>query len=707
MQWGLCMNAWSVVCRYIVVVMLMACMVPWVQAGTVRAHKALPPPPLLLPTPLPESSPHCGKIEQPVLRAALFGVGEYSSNLGNLRGTKNDVHLLGTALRNLGIDASNIEVFSGKVMLNAFIEKLKSLAKQSQCGDTLILYFGGLPSGRVGSLPLLLFSDAIEYGDIFTSTTPYYRVGGERQRRRVLTPGSLDSAELLVYFDWMRKRGVNVFFVLDSGYGQEMAGKMTNSNEERGVWHPFEPELNETPESGAFFGIYIGDSMETTLPEGDPNSKSYGLLSYALATALLASKEAESFRAISLSTSQNIKRYLDNPKCPECSSVKANQIDLTFEASHPNRSPLAVGLPGNARGEVKLRGREDRRIDIINPAPQRGAARISGETLLIEGKVVAPTRPIAIEANQIAGKINPDGSFSVRVPVKRGENKVALVAWFSDSDFLPKPFTVVSSEGDQVLQEGKRYALIIANQDYKDPAYGKLDTPIADADALAERLEKKFDFKTKAQIGGQTISLMLKNATKGEMERKLSQLRKIITPADSVMVFYAGHGIYEKETGEAYWLPVDAEAGEAQTWLSAGEIQKAIQRMDVRHVLVVADSCFSGGFRKRGGETEDKSAMSRVQYLTNTMTRASREFISSGDIEPVSDGGGRGHSMFARALLDALDKENKPFTAGELFQGHVKAVVGGKSGQSPQYFPMKEGHEGGEFVFLPVAVDGV
>lgn len=670
------MKAGGMVWRCAVVLGVLGSMATLVYAGAVRPQVSSSPPSLLLPYPLPES-PQCEKTTQPVLRAALFGVSDYPS-LGDyyqLKSSVNNVHLISTALHNLGV--KDIEVFSGNIKINSFAEKLQSMAKQSKCGDTLILYFDGHSMKSVSNdLPVILFSDMVERESKF---------------------GTLGSDELLAYFGWLREQGVNIFFILDAKLGQKMAGKMTYENEEGAtLWRPFEPEINPAFERGAFFGIYVEESPYLKLPIGDPNSKLYGFLSYHVATALLTSKEADSFRVISASITQKFKSIGSNQK-----------TGLTFEASHPNRSPLAVGLPGSGRGEVKLRGHEDRRIDITNPAPQRGAARISGETLLIEGKVVAPTRPIAIEANQTAGKVNPDGSFSVRLPVKRGENKVALVAWFSDSDFLPKPFTVVSSEGDQVIQEGKRYALIIANQDYRDPAYGKLETPFADAEALAERLEKKFDFKLKAQIGGQMVPLVLKNATKDEMERALSRLRKVITPSDSVMVFYAGHGIYEKQTDQAYWLPVDAEGDEPQTWLSAHDVQTAIQRLEARHVLVVADSCFSGGFRKRGVEAEDKSAMSRVQYLTNSMTRPSREFISSGDVEPVSDGGGRGHSTFARALLDALDQENKAFTTGELFQKHIKEAVSGRSGQSPQYFPMKEGHEGGEFVFLPVAVDGV
>ena len=261
---------------------------------------------------------------------------------------------------------------------------------------------------------------------------------------------------------------------------------------------------------------------------------------------------------------------------------------------------------------------------------------------------------------------------------------------------------MVASEGNKLVQEGTRYALIIANQDYKDSAFGKLDTPLADAQALADRLGKKFDFKTSLTSNDQTTSLILRNANKRDMERALSRLRTVMTAADSLVVFYAGHGIYEKETHQAYWLPVDAEANEPQTWLSAHDVRSAIQRLEARHVLVVADSCFSGAFRQRAGEAPSPAGMSRAQFLINSMTRPSRMFISSGDNEPVADGGGGGHSMFARALIDGLDRQDKPFTAGEIFTQHVKAVVGGKSGQSPQYFPMQEGHDGGEFVFTPV-----
>ena len=696
------MNRWGFVTRFVLLLVILGNEFPSSHAG-ISLRPAIPP--LLLPDPLPERLP-CEALPSPVTRAVLFGVSNYPSldKTLQLEGAANDVRLLGTALSNLGV--KDIEILSGRVERSVFVDRLQALASRSRCGDTVVVFFSGHGHFRDDS-PLLVFSE-IEGAEVLemassakASSTDYPKTVHGPVHTRLLLRGTIDSSEIQIYFTWLREHGINVLFLLDAMYGQRMAGRQVNVGEEtQTLWRPFLKPLSPVSavDMGAFAGVYAEQSADQRLPVGDPKGKIFGWLSYAFATALLASREMDSFRTIAAKTAQGIRE-----------SVPFDQLQnvgLTFESSHPERSPLAVGLPGKRSTEVRLRGREDRRIEVTNPASQRGAVRVSGEILLIEGKVVAPNVPTAISANQTAGKVHPDGSFSVRLPIQRGENKVALVAWWGDSDFLPKPFTVVSSEGDHVMQEGKRYALIIANQDYKDGEYGRLATPLADAAALAERLERKFDFKTAAQVGGQAVSLVLKNATKADMDRAFSRLRKILTPADSVLVFYAGHGIYEKETDQAYWLPVDAEAGEPQTWVSAHDVQAAIQRLEVRHVLVVADSCFSGGFRRRGGDVEDKSAMSRVQFLTNSMTRASRTFISSGDNEPVADGGGRGHSLFARSLLDALDKENKPFTAGELFQAHIKAMVVGKSGQSPQYFPMKEGHAGGEFVFFPVAVLG-
>ncbi|MDH4009732.1 MAG: hypothetical protein OEU55_03395, partial [Desulfobacterales bacterium] len=77
--------------------------------------------------------------------------------------------------------------------------------------------------------------------------------------------------------------------------------------------------------------------------------------------------------------------------------------------------------------------------------------------------------------------------------------------------------------------------------------------------------------------------------------------------------------------------------------------------------------------------------------------------ISSGGLEPVIDSGGVGmHSVFATAFLDAL-KDNKDILDGAQLFNKLRRPVMLNSDQTPEYSDIrKAGHEGGEFLFIPI-----
>ena len=76
------------------------------------------------------------------------------------------------------------------------------------------------------------------------------------------------------------------------------------------------------------------------------------------------------------------------------------------------------------------------------------------------------------------------------------------------------------------------------------------------------------------------------------------------------------------------------------------------------------------------------------------MTLVSGPHDASGANEPVSDAGGSGHSVFARALLDALRSiPEEAFTSTELFV-RMQAQVAGRSGQVPQFRTLGAGDAG-------------
>lgn len=74
--------------------------------------------------------------------------------------------------------------------------------------------------------------------------------------------------------------------------------------------------------------------------------------------------------------------------------------------------------------------------------------------------------------------------------------------------------------------------------------------------------------------------------------------------------------------------------------------------------------------------------------------------MTSGSNEPVVDTGGRGHSVLP-GPTQALTDQREPVTARELFFRQVLPAVRARASQTPQMFPMREGHGGGELVLLP------
>jgi uncharacterized caspase-like protein len=622
------------------------------------------------------------------VRALLIGVDKYPNNAdSDLKGPSNDVGLLKNALLQHSVTVTTLV----NPTRHDIVVKLASAAAQSQCGDTIFVFFSGHGYSREGELFFLasdlinVSSDDFKFDNYEARPVPNTHDG----RRMCPLPGAIDARELGAYFDHVRDNGVNVFFAADSGDSMTFRFTLRDSNI---FWHGAPDHALDTPPDnlrGAYFGIYTELSLENhdILPH---KTKTVGLLSYAMSAALSESGN-KSFRDYA-------REIVELMQAPNRKGVSLP----TFEASDITRSPFATGLRSGATTRGALLSTETRRIDITAPTLQRGLGRVGLGNVLLQGRVIAPEPPKSINANQVAGRVFSDGSFQISLPVVEGPNTIALAAWWSEVDMVSQGITVLSQAQNNVLVQGKRYALIIANQDYHDSEFPPLGTPAADGRALAELLKERFGFITEASIAGKPVSFVLINATRSQMVHAFSEIHQIAGGDDSVLIYYGGHGVYEKETDRAYWLPVDALASEPGDWYSDQDLAAEIARLNAKHVLVVADSCFSGAFRTRGAPARTPD-MSRIQFLDQVSTRASRNLLTSGGKEPVADGGGRGHSIFAQALLDGLQQDSQPFTAGELFENHIKKSVGGRASQIPQYFPMREGDDGGEFVFFPVS----
>lgn len=231
---------------------------------------------------------------------------------------------------------------------------------------------------------------------------------------------------------------------------------------------------------------------------------------------------------------------------------------------------------------------------------------------------------------------------------------------------------------------GNYFALIIGNNQYRH--LKELKSASLDAKALDLILTEEYGFQTQILI----------DATRRDILSALSSLRKKLKKQDNLLIYYAGHGWIDDQADEGFWLPVDAVSDNPVNWISNASLISAIRAFDAKHVLVVADSCFSGKLT-RGVKPQLRSE----DYLQRMVSRSARTALTSGGLEPVLDGGGQGgHSVFAGAFFSAL-KDNKGVIDMAQLSARIRREVALAADQLPEYGDIRRaGHNGGDFLFV-------
>lgn len=338
-------------------------------------------------------------------------------------------------------------------------------------------------------------------------------------------------------------------------------------------------------------------------------------------------------------------------------------------------------------------------IQLISPQPSRGL-QIVGDNSKIEliGKAKDPSGIATVSINgKPVTKIEEDGLFISSLTLKPGVNSIVINAADKKGNSISKTFTVMGNavakkqESDIIIPvttsetAPQFHALLIAANDYVDPKIADLENPVKDATELKNILQSNYTF---APNNIETLY----NKSREEIMQALVVKSNAMGENDNLLIFYAGHGIAEKDKFgdvDGYWVPSSAKKGLNASYISADDINKALKRSNAKHILVVADACFSGAFTR--SLSSDASIGVQKQYSV-----PSRKIMASGNLEPVPD-----NSKFVYYLKKNL-KENKEkyLTAKKLFDSFYEAILN-NSETSPQYAAIKNvGDEGGEFVFI-------
>lgn len=177
------------------------------------------------------------------------------------------------------------------------------------------------------------------------------------------------------------------------------------------------------------------------------------------------------------------------------------------------------------------------------------------------------------------------------------------------------------------------------------------------------------------------ICLLGDQATADAIDRQLRKYAKTLKPTDALVMFYAGHGEYDEAfTDGTYLIPHDAGKDSTALWIDHDKISRYFGSIKARHILLISDSCFSGGALRW---IEDEEPNVEFAYAIKAIKRASRQVITSGGLETVQDRGFGGHSVFSHFLIDYLKTAEGRFIGPtDIFQSIMDAVAKNSS-QSP------------------------
>lgn len=367
-------------------------------------------------------------------------------------------------------------------------------------------------------------------------------------------------------------------------------------------------------------------------------------------------------------------------------------------------------VPGTAYAQKEIRARSEAGSLVVQPPPPpvavdtegpqivilepavRGLKVVhSGERITVRGQAIDSSGIASVSVNGTAAMIAPDGAFSTEIRLPVGTTTLLVRAVDRRSNEATHTFEVERTS--PVVAKGRYRALIVGIDSYQG-AWQPLRNAARDARAVAEVLATQYGFTD-------IDTLYNEAATRTSIITALERLVERAEPEDHVLIYYSGHGQLDERFNRGYWVPANARSGFTGDFISNSDVVTYVSGIEAKHTLLVADACFAGDLFRSGTMLTQFEASER--FYREAMRTPSRKAMTSGNVEPVMDGGRDGHSVFAYYFLKALRENTAPFLADVQVFDALRIPVTNNSEQTPQFNPIKNaGDEGGNFVFTRV-----
>ena len=272
---------------------------------------------------------------------------------------------------------------------------------------------------------------------------------------------------------------------------------------------------------------------------------------------------------------------------------------------------------------------------------------------------IQPLHQMSLQANNV-----PSVSQQANVVLSQTNNQPNVQVEKPKSDVDIEIPIIKKSLGE------KTFVVIIANENYQEVA--KVPFTINDGEIFAEYCKKTLG------IPETNISLV-KDATANNMKREVRWLTQILQQYNGeakAIVYYAGHGIPDESTKDAYLLPVDGYGDDPSTGYSLNELYKTLNEVPSKSTLVFLDACFSGANRD-GSMLASARGVAIKAKPTAPIGNMVVFSAAQGDetAYPYKD---KGHGLFTYYFLKKLQETKGDVTLGELSE-YITDQVGKQS----------------------------
>ena len=237
--------------------------------------------------------------------------------------------------------------------------------------------------------------------------------------------------------------------------------------------------------------------------------------------------------------------------------------------------------------------------------------------------------------------------------------------------------------------KGKNHLLVIAiNQYDKTKGIPPLSNCVKDAEDFIRILTTRYQYRE-----DQVVRFFDEQATIANIYGGLNKMIKEVKDQDNLIIYFSGHGYYDKSDNTGHLVPVDGIEKATHTYISNANLLNKIRAIQSFHTFLIVDSCFSGSLFA----TKDIESVSFEDKVNNY---PSRWGLAAGMIERVTDGLHGENSPFAQALISFLKNNTQEKRAVRELISYVEKTTGNNADQTPiggRLFKVNDMN--GQFVF--------